>query len=409
MRLDAKTVARIKLPDGKADAIFFDDDLTGFGLRLRLTGEVERKSWIAQYRRAGRTRRLKIGSIEKVTPDEARKAARKVLARVELGVDPAEQKATARAKAANTLRSVVDEYLDAKKSTVRASSFRVTELYLRNPRYFGPLHSLPITDVGLADVAARLKVIGRESGTVTASRARAALSAMYGWAMREGLCGLQPHNPVAITNAPKDSVPRERVLTDAELVAIWRACGDDDFGRIVRLLALTGCRRQEIGSLRWGEIDYEKGAIALPGERTKNGRAHVLPLPPIALDIIRGTLRRVGRDYLFGERAEKGFTIWAAKKAEFDARLGAEVGEWRIHDLRRSVATKMADIGVLPHVIEALLNHHSGHRAGVAGVYNRSPYEKDVRATLNIWADHLAEIVGRPRLRMAVKKSADAA
>jgi integrase len=175
------------------------------------------------------------------------------------------------------------------------------------------------------------------------------------------------------------------------------------------LLALTGCRRQEIGSLRWGEIDYEKGAIALPGERTKNGRAHVLPLPPIALDIIRGTLRRVGRDYLFGERAEKGFTIWAAKKAEFDARLGAEVGEWRIHDLRRSVATKMADIGVLPHVIEALLNHHSGHRAGVAGVYNRSPYEKDVRATLNIWADHLAEIVGRPRLRMAVKKSADAA
>ena len=398
MRLDAKTVARIKLPDGKADAIFFDDDLTGFGLRLRLTGNVERKSWVAQYRHAGRTRRLKIGSIEKLAPDEARKAARKILARVELGVDPAAEKATARAKAANTLRSVIDEYLDAKKSTVRASSFRVTELYLRNPRYFGPLHSLPVTDVGLADVATRLKVIGRESGTVSASRARAALSAMYGWAMREGLCGPQPHNPVANTNPPKNSAARERVLSDAELAAIWRACGDDDFGRIVRLLALTGCRRQEIGGLRWGEIDYEKSAITLPGERTKNGRAHVLPLPPVALDIIRGTIRRVGRDYLFGERA-KGFTIWAAKKAEFDARLGAEVGEWRLHDLRRSAATKMADIGIQPHVIEALLNHYSGHRAGVAGIYNRSPYEKDVRAALTMWADHLADIVGRPRLR----------
>jgi integrase len=404
MRLDNRTIAQVRLPDGKADAIFFDDDLTGFGLRLRVTGDVVRKSWIAQYRHAGRTRRLKIGSVEKIAPDQARKAAKQLLARVELGADPAAEKATASAKAANTLRSVIDEYLDAKESTVRASSFRVTALYLRNPRYFGPLHSLPVTDVGLADVAARLKVISRESGSVTASRARAALSAMFGWAMREGLCGPQPFNPVAVTNAPKDSTPRDRVLTDAELAAIWRGCGDDDFGRIVRLLALTGCRRQEIGGLRWGEIDHEKGAITLPGERTKNGRAHVLPLPPIALEIIRGTLRRVGRDYLFGERAE-GFTIWAARKAEFDARLGAEVGEWRLHDLRRSVATKMADIGVQPHIIEALLNHYSGHRAGVAGVYNRSPYEKDVRAALTMWADHLAGIVDRPRLRMAVRKS----
>ena len=394
MKLDAKAIKDLKLPPGKDDHCEWDEDLGGFALRLRASGSM---SWIVQYRHAGRTRRLKLGSVEKVNADVARKQAKMVLAKAQLGADPAAEKATARAKTANTLQSVVTEYLAFKQPTLRPASFKVTKIYLTG-RYFKPLHNMPMTDIGLADVAARLKVIARESGAVTARQARVALSAMWVWAMKEGLCGPQPFNPVTHTNAPAKSEAREKVLSDAELAAIWRESGDDDhFGKIVRLLALTACRRQEIGSLRWSEVDFEKAAITISSERTKNHRALTLPLAPVAMDIIRSTVRMVGRDSIFGTRAD-GFMAWADHKARLDARLGAEVAEWNLHDIRRSVATKLSDLGVLPHVVEVILNHQSGFRSGVAGTYNRAAYAKEAREALTMWADHLADIVGRPRL-----------
>jgi integrase len=182
------------------------------------------------------------------------------------------------------------------------------------------------------------------------------------------------------------------VLTDAELVAIWKACGDDDPGRIIRLLILLGSRRQEVGGMRWSELDLEAGTWILPVERSKNRRSHMIVLPPPALAII-DSVPRTARDHLFGDRASAGFTGWSNAKAEFDRCLADAVKPWRVHDIRRTVATRMADIGIEPHHIEAALNHFGGHRRGVAGVYNRSAYERAVKAALARWSEHVLALV----------------
>jgi integrase len=386
-KLDAKSLVGFKLPPGKADAIFFDNELPGFGLRLRAGGH---RSWIAQYRAHGRTRRLTIGSVEKLTPIDARKAAKKVLAKVELGQDPQGAKQEQRRQAVHTLRSTAEAYIDAKAPELRPSSLRVTRLYLTGA-YFKSLHTTSITAISHPDVAARISAIKRTNGGATARQARAALSSMYKWAMGEGLMGTHPFNPVIGTNVPAGPQARERVLSDHELVKIWNACADDDYGRIIRLLILLGSRRSEIGGMARSELDFDAGTWLLPAARSKNKCPLLVPLAPAALAIIKAVPEWANRDQLFGTRAQAGFTEWDRGKRALDARAG--VTEWRVHDLRRTVATRMGDIGVLPHVVEAALNHRSGVRRGVAGIYNKSAYEREVRAALRIWSEHVLDLV----------------
>jgi integrase len=411
MKLTQPNATRQQLPAGKSDAIFFDDDLPGFGLRVRAGGK---RTWIIQYRVGAMQRRLTIGSVDKLSADQARKAARGRLARVELGGDPQHEKHEARNAAHHTVGKLVDDYLarrhhDTGKDRLRRSSYEATELYLR--KHWKPLHGLQASKVDRSAVASRLTAIEAEISSVTAARARVALSSMFAWAIGQGIVD---SNPVIGTNKPPEPVARDRVLTAAEVTHIWAACRDDSFGRIVKLLLLTGARRDEIGDLAWDEIDLERDVILLPAERTKNGRPHIVPLAPIAVAILKSMPRSPRADgateYLFGE-GQGGFSGWSKAKAALDrrideARIAAAAGQgkhagkpqpladWRLHDLRRTVATVMADrLGVLPHVIEAVLNHVSGHKSGVAGIYNRAGYEREVRAALLVWADHLESIV----------------
>jgi integrase len=172
------------------------------------------------------------------------------------------------------------------------------------------------------------------------------------------------------------------------------------------LLILTGCRRQEIGGMFWSELDVERGTWTLPKERSKNGRAHTLPLPAMAWSVINAVPRIASRDHLFGVRAGSGFTAWAANKTALDQRLGDTVAPFILHDIRRSVATRMADVGVQPHIVEQILNHQSGHKAGPAGIYNRSSYEREVRIALALWADHVRTLItGGERRVVAVYSS----
>jgi integrase len=389
MKLDAKTVARLALPAGKRDLIVFDGQMSGFGFRLRASGGQIRKSWIVQYRRAGRTRRLLLGSAEVLSAEQARAAAKKALGAVATGSDPQAEKVTRRAKELFTLRAVADDYLLAKKANVRARTFVESQRYLCGP-YFKPLHPMPIDQITRRDIAARVLAIGRDCGVVTASRARSAISDLYRWAMGEGLA---ENNPVVGTNRVKMPPSRDRVLDDVELACIWHACGDDDFGKIVRLLIVLGARRTEVGGLRWPEIDLDRGVWVLPKERAKNHREHTLPLPPLALSILESIPRIDNRDCLFGERSKLGFTLWVHAKAALDARLGEQVRPWTLHDLRRTCATGMANLRVQPHLIEVVLNHASGFRSGVGGVYNRSPYQAEVTAALAVWSEHVRALV----------------
>jgi integrase len=388
LKLDTKTVAGLALAKGRDEEIAWDTELEGFGLRLRRGAGALRRTYVAQYRANGRTRRVTLGTAERLTPTQARDGARRILARVSLGHDPQAEKQAKRVAAARTFHTVVDAYLAAKERELRPVSFRVTKLYLTGP-YFRPLHATGLADISHPDIAARLSAITRAHSAHTAAAARRAASALFRWAMEEGWA---QSNPVIGTRRPQEARPRDRVLTDAELVAIWNASdGDDDHSRIIRLLILLGSRRQEIGGMRRSELDLGTSVWVLPAERSKNHRAHTVTLPAAALAIV-AAIPRGDRDHLFGHRAGSGFTAWSRGKQELDQRLAGAVQSWRVHDLRRSVATKMADIGIEPHVIEAALNHYSGHRRGVAGIYNRSPYERAVKAALTRWGEHVTAL-----------------
>jgi integrase len=377
MKLDARSVDALKL-DGKADAIHFDDAMAGFGYRLRRgAGDKVLRSWVVQYKRAG-TRRITLGSAGVLGAEAARAAAKKILAKVALGEDPQSDRIDRRGKDLLTMRSQVAEFLAVKQSELADRTFIETTRYLTDPRYFGPLHKLPVDSITRRDIAARIVVIMRERGKPTAARARAALSTFFTWCMR---MGLTESNPTIGSVAPAGGDGRKRVLSDAELAAIWKACGDDDHGRIIRLLMLSACRRAEIGDMSRSEL--ADGTFTIPAKRSKNGKAHTLPVMPMMSRIISDVPHMATRDQLFGIRG-RGFTSWAKGKIGLDERSG--VTDWTVHDIRRSVATRMGDLGVQPHVIEAVLNHQRG---GVAGVYNKSPYANEVRAALALWEDHI--------------------
>jgi integrase len=392
MILDAKTVAALSLPDGRTDVVYFDGEVRRFGYRLRQgAGGKVRRSWMVQYRFAGRSRRLLLGDAEVVTAAQARVMAQKALGRVANGEDPQADKVERRAKDRMNLKSVVSDYLAIKRDEVRPKTFEQIERYLAHGPHFRPLHNRPIDQVTQRDVAACLGAIMRERRNVAARAARSTLSAFFRWCLQQGFVTA---NPVINTGKPRDPGPRARVLSDPELIDIWRACGDDHFGKIVKLLILLAARRSEVGGMGWSELD-DNGNWTIPKERSKNGREHTLPLPQAALDIIASVPKVLDRDQLFGERAARGFTRWYEYKLLLDQRSG--VSDWTLHDLRRSAATGMATIGIQPHIIEQILNHQSGHKRGVAGIYNRSSYTKDVRDALLRWANHVDALVNGER------------
>jgi integrase len=390
MKLTKTAVTSLKLAAGKAEHFEWDDDLPGFGVRLRGGGA----RWVVQYRVGSQQRRESLGDVRKVAVEDARKIARNRFARVELGSDPMAEKKKARAVAAAskmTLEAAAERYLAAKQHAVRPATLKAARLHLGT--HWKSLASHPIDTIKRVDVAARLQEIISEHGRTSAGRARSNLSALFGWSMREGLCEA---NPVIATNDPEEGIaPRDRVLSDRELAAVWRACENDDFGRIVKLLILTGCRREEIGGLRWSEIDLDAGIMTIPGERTKNHRALSLTLPPAALDILRSAPVRAGREFAFGERGGS-FSAWSYATKAMHVRIitaeGKPLPHWTLHDLRRTFRTGLGRLGVAPHVAERVVNHVKG---GVEAIYDRYRYEGEITAALALWADHVASILRR--------------
>lgn len=388
-RLTRQAVSALAVPPGKAEAFLWDGEVKGFGVRASAGGS---RRFVVQYRPPGTraTKKLTIGPVETLSLEEARKQARTILAKAYTGNDPHAERAAAKAQAAQTLGSVADAYLRHCEKHQKPGTFYQTKLHLT--KHWAPLRPLPFRKVRRAEVAARLNELRETSGGVSANRSRSALSAMFAWAIGEGLTD---DNPVVGTHKPAKEAPRERVLTDSELAAIWGACRDDAYSRIVRLLMLTAQRREEVGGITDAELDLDHALWTLPAARSKNKREHIIPLSQPAVSILRDAPRLVGREFVFGEGAG-GFSGWSRAKAALDARLkasGAPLVPWTLHDLRRTAATVMADrLGVLPHVIEAVLGHVSGHKAGVAGVYNKATYVPEKRDALDRWAQHVLAV-----------------
>jgi integrase len=261
-----------------------------------------------------------------------------------------------------------------------------------------PLHPLSLTEIDRRRVAEVLGAIQTKSGPVARNRTRTSISAMYRWLDQEGRVD-EGTNPAAGTAIVDEGPGRDRVLSNTELADVWLALGDDHVGDIIRLLILTGQRRNEITKLRWSEIDFDRALLTLPPARTKNKRTHELPLSPQALAILQRWVAREARG-----RANDGLVFdpvgWDVRKKKLDKAILANRGpgakpmpHWTLHDLRRTAATGMAELGVLPHVIECVMNHLSGFRAGVSGIYNRNSYLPEMREALKRWSNKVDAIV----------------
>jgi integrase len=374
MRFTTAALSDLKLESGVTDRIIFDDDVPGFGIRMRASGA---RTWIFQYKIGGRTRRLVLGQVSAIKLAKARDIAGELHAKVRLGGDPASEKREKVQRALNTFGSLAERFLEQYRARPRSKD----DVSRHVRKYAAPLHTMPVDAITLRDVADFLTRIDKASGATTTNRVRATLSACFSWAMREGLA---LSNPVAGTNT-REERPRDRVLSNDELRRVWNAAGDDTYGTIIKLLILTGQRRGEISELPWSEIDFTAGVVNLSAERTKNKRPHVVPLAPTA----RALLERWPRT---GDSVFR-FTAWSFYKAPLDDRSG--VSDWVVHDIRRTVATGMADIGIQPHIIEAVLNHVSGHKGGVAGIYNRANYAAEKAAALARWDEHVSALVRR--------------
>jgi integrase len=391
-RLTAATVAKLK--PGKTQAWHADRLLPSFGLRVYPTG---RKTWGIMRRWDGAkhpTFRL-IGEYPEMSLADARAKAREVIADPSAFV-AARAPAEPEDKADDTFRALAEQFL-AHGRTKRGRELRAATLreYRRALLcHAAPVHAMSVRAIRRGDVAAIIRHVAAQHA-VTAARTRAALSRFWSWLLANDLVDA---NVVQGTET-YSTAKRERVLSDDELRALWAATADgSDFALIVRLCLWTGCRRSEAGGMRDSEL--EDGVWTVPGTRTKNHRPLVLPLPRQALAALAVHRRFVGRDLLFGY-GPNGFAGWSKAKERLDAKVGFT--SWDLHDLRRSVQTRLAGLGVRDEVINRTLNHAMGP---IDQSYNQHRYLKEKGDALQLWADVLDRITGVAPSNVLVAKRA---
>jgi integrase len=398
-----RDVGRLKLPNGKADAFHFDELVRGLSVRL----QGARKTWVVHYSTAdGKRRRLSLGDVAGLSLSDARKRAGELVASARTGADPLASKAQARADAERTLAKVADLFLAARQKAdpagskrlrkpLRAKSFKEVERTML--KHAKPLRDRPLDKIHAADIKALIAAVATGSGPVAASRVRAHLSSFWSWAIEKGFAAA---NPVAEIPGGDAAESRDRVLEQREIAAIWRATADGgNYGHIIRLLFLTGCRRGEVGGAKWQEIDLEAALWRIPAARMKNSRPHSVALTPPAIAILDAVERH--GEHLFGRRGP--YQHWSQGKNKLDAACG--VTGWTVHDIRRTVATELQRLGVRLEVAERILAHAAtaGSRAGVTGIYQRHSFDDEARDAWHRWADRLLEIVGEPSKVVALR------
>lgn len=374
----------------------WDLDTKGFGAKFTKSGAI---SYVVQYRMGGReaaTRRYTIGRHGSPwTPTTARTEAERLLILVAQGRDPVEADILRRREAVDLTFS---NYADLFGNSVRGEGW--TKMVKRSLRlHVKPiLKNKPLPQITRSDIAAVLDAMP-VSQIAKRRDVFAVIRRMFRWAVSRG--DLE-RSPTEGMETPPPVTPRERWLADDELKRIWKHAptADPCFGPIVRLLIVTGQRREEVSRIAWEELDRAEKLWTLPGTRTKNGKANTIPLNDLAirvLDDVAGGAQWPGHGRLFLTSRGGSFTSYHKGKLKVDSAIAAERGfalpPWRLHDLRRTLATNFQRLGVRFEVTEAVLNHVGLARSGVAGIYQRHDWRDEKRAALEAWNDHLSQII----------------
>lgn len=425
---------------GRSDYVIWDDGgqgtVKGFGLKVSTVGG---KVYIYRYRvpvpgvplRLIPPRKVTIGRHGAFTPEQARIRAKELAALVAQGIDPAEAKSEALAAKAEAKKLAAErarlegELLFEKRAELWLQAFEnepkkngahrrpATIGQARNAvRYMrAMLDGKPLPAITKADLRTVLDAIPARQHALR-QQVWAYMSIFFGWALERGDIA---ENPMEGLSNPPGSAPRDRVLTNDELVDVWKGAEQirAPLGAFYRLLILTGQRREEVAGMGWGELDRAAAMWTIPASRAKNGKAHLVPLAPIVID----ELDRLALAHQIKARADKldpaawpkagpvltirrGVAIggFSQAKALLDAavtatRDGKALAPWRVHDLRRTLATGLQRLGVRFEVTEAVLNHVSGARGGIAGIYQRHDWADEKRAALEAWARHVAAVL----------------
>ncbi len=380
-------------PPAKGQDEVSDAEVPGLRVRIGTTGT---KTFILRKRVAGRIKNITVGRYgPRFGLAEARRKARTLLSDIEAGKVPSALKVKATVGSL-TIRGMLPAYLESK---AHLRSHSEIKRILRS-------HVVPALGDRLADTVTRgdvTQLLDQLQVEGSASRARAVhaqLSAFYSWALPR--LDRLPANPCRDAGRPGKAKARDRVLTDVELAALWRVTDAEPapWGPALKLLMLTGARRDEVFSADRAEFDQGGLEWTIPAERSKNGLPHLVPLSAPALAAVASVAAVDGSSKLFPARGnlEAGVSGYSKGmrriRAALDKALERETGpHWQMHDIRRTVATGMQRIGVRFEVTEAVLNHVSGARSGVAGVYQRHDWKAEKRSALDAWARHLLSLV----------------
>lgn len=389
-KISKRTVDSLRPAAG--NQFLWDTDLKGFGAKITPAGSI---SYIIQFRMGGRearTQRYTIGAHGSPwTPSTARAEAGRLLILVAQGVDPVDADKQRRREAVDL---AFDNYADHFARSCKGAGWtRLVERVIR-------LHLKPVLRKKALPTIVRsdiVSVLDRMPGDQIANRRNvfAVMRRLFRWAVSRGDI---ERSPMEGMETPPPVKPRERWLSDEELKLIWHASHKCHrcFGPIVRLLIVTGQRREEVSGMLWEEIDRRERLWTLPGARAKNGEPNRIPLNALAiaeLDQFVGGEKWPKKGRVFATASGAGFTGYAKGKLKLDELIADErddqMAPWRLHDLRRTLATNFQMLGVRFEVTEAVLNHVGGSRAGVAGIYQRHDWKDEKRQALDDWNDHL--------------------
>ena len=402
VRLTAKYVDNIQPPEaGRAEywdkSVSADASLPGsFGLRVTPNGAM---TWVLMYRvddptnpKRKKQRRMTIGGYPAYSLSAAREHAREMLKLAGQGIDPVDAKAEKKVAVANeqTVGGAVALFIERharrhnRPSTAKEVE-RVFNVYVL-PRW----SRRPLSSITPADVDNLLEDRIAAGHGYMANRLLAHVRKFFNWCIERRWLSA---SPAAGLKSPVKEQARDRVLSKDEIVEFWSGCDELGwpFGPALKLLLLTGQRRDEVARMQWSHLDLEEGLWTLPKQETKADRQHEVPLSPMAQEIIKAVPRN--GDFVFTTTGRTPISGFSKIKVRLDGL--SSLTDWRFHDLRRTAASSMAEIGIAPHVIEKVLNHATGQISGVAAVYNRHAYRREKADALNAWARALGDIIGQ--------------